>query len=40
MQQRVRPSVQRILDSMTGTPAFVQNGHLDVLYANQLGYAL
>jgi hypothetical protein len=32
--------VQRILDSMTGTPAFVQNGHLDVLYANQLGYAL
>jgi transcriptional regulator with XRE-family HTH domain len=39
-QQRVRPSVQRILDSMSGTPAFVQNGHLDVLYANQLGYAL
>jgi transcriptional regulator with XRE-family HTH domain len=39
-QQRVRPSVQRILDSMSGTPAFVQNGHLDVLYANRLGYAL
>src|SRR5256714_9681999 len=39
-QQRVRPSVQRILDSMTGTPAFVQNGRLDILYANQLGYAL
>src|SRR5437899_7869394 len=39
-QQRVRPSVQRILDSMFGTPAFVQNGRLDVLYANQLGYAL
>ena len=39
-QQRVRPSVQRILDSMTGTPAFVQNGRLDVLYANPLGYAL
>jgi transcriptional regulator with XRE-family HTH domain len=39
-QQRVRPSVQRIVDSMSGTPAFVQNGHLDVLYANQLGYAL
>ena len=39
-QQRVRPSVQRILDSMTGTPAFVQNGRLDVLYANRLGYAL
>ena len=39
-QERVRPSVQRILDSMTGTPAFVQNGRLDILYANQLGYAL
>ena len=39
-QQRVRPSVQRILDSMTGTPAFVQNGRLDILYANQLGSAL
>ncbi len=33
-QQRVRPSVQRILDSMTGTPAFVHNGRLDILYAN------
>jgi len=39
-QERVRPSVQRILDSMTGTPAFVQNGRLDILYANQLGSAL
>src|SRR3989449_2878470 len=39
-QQRVRPSVQRVLDSMTGTPAFVQNGRLDILCANQLGYAL
>lgn len=39
-QQRVRPSVQRILDSMTGIPAFVQNGRLDVLYANELGRAL
>jgi transcriptional regulator with XRE-family HTH domain len=39
-RQRVRPSVQRILDSMTGTAAFVQNGRLDILYANQLGYAL
>jgi hypothetical protein len=26
--------------AMSGTPAFVQNGHLDVLYANRLGYAL
>jgi transcriptional regulator with XRE-family HTH domain len=39
-QQRVRPSVQRILDSMTGIPAFVQNGRLDVLYVNRLGRAL
>ena len=39
-QRRVRPSVQRILDSMTGVPAFVQNGRLDVLYANELGRAL
>jgi transcriptional regulator with XRE-family HTH domain len=36
----VRPSVERILDSMTGTPAFVQNGRLDILHANQLGSAL
>ena len=39
-QQRVRPSVQRLLDSMTGTAAFVRNGRLDILSANRLGYAL
>jgi transcriptional regulator with XRE-family HTH domain len=39
-QQRVRPSVQRLLDSMTSTAAFVRNGRLDILSANQLGYAL
>lgn len=38
-QQRVRPSLQRLLDSMT-VPAFVQNGRLDILYANSLGRAL
>jgi transcriptional regulator with XRE-family HTH domain len=38
--QRVRSSVQRVLDSMTGTAAFLRNGRLDVLAANQLGYAL
>jgi transcriptional regulator with XRE-family HTH domain len=38
--QRVRPSVQRLLDSMTGTAAFLRNGRLDILSANQLGYAL
>lgn len=39
-QQRVRPSVQRLLDSMIGTAAFVRNGRLDILSANELGYAL
>ncbi|HZD68935.1 MAG TPA: helix-turn-helix transcriptional regulator [Actinomycetes bacterium] len=38
--QRVRPSVQRLLDSMTGTAAFVRNGRLDILSANRLGYTL
>ena len=38
--QQVRPSVRRLLDSMTGTAAFVRNGRLDILAANQLGYAL
>jgi transcriptional regulator with XRE-family HTH domain len=38
--KQVRPSVQRILDAMTAAPAFVQNGRLDILAANQLGYAL
>ncbi len=39
-RQRVRPTVQRILDSMTGSPAFVLNGRLDILAANELGAAL
>ncbi|MEV0150537.1 MULTISPECIES: helix-turn-helix transcriptional regulator [unclassified Nonomuraea] len=39
-QQRVRPAVQRVLDSMTGTPAFVLNGRGDILAANPLGRAL
>ncbi len=39
-QQRVRPAVRRVLDSMTGTPAFVMSGRLDVLAANLLGRAL
>ncbi len=38
--QRVRPTVQRIVDSMSGTPAFVLNRRLDVLTGNALGYAL
>jgi transcriptional regulator with XRE-family HTH domain len=38
-QERVRPVVQRILDSIVGAPAFVRNDRLDVLAANQLGEA-
>jgi len=38
--QRVRPTVQRVLDSMTGAPAFVLNGRLDLLAANDLGSAV
>jgi transcriptional regulator with XRE-family HTH domain len=36
----VRPAVQRIIDSMSGTPAFVVNRRLDILTANGLGLAL
>jgi hypothetical protein len=39
-QQRVRPTVQRVLDSMAGTPSFVLNGRGDILAANHLGRAL
>ena len=39
-RQQVRPTVQRVLDSMIGTPAFVLNGRLDILGANALGVAL
>ncbi len=38
-QERVRPVVQRILDSAVGAPAFVRNDRLDVLAANKLGEA-
>jgi transcriptional regulator with XRE-family HTH domain len=38
-QERVRPVVQRILDSITA-PAYVRNGRLDLLAANPLGHAL
>jgi transcription regulator MmyB-like protein len=32
--------VQRLLDAITGAPAFVRNGRLDILAANPLGHAL
>ena len=38
-QHPIRPSVQHLLDAMTGIPAFVRNGRLDILAANQLGRA-
>jgi transcriptional regulator with XRE-family HTH domain len=38
--QQLRPSVARILAGMTGVPAIVNNGRLDVLAANPLGEAL
>ncbi|MDP5226358.1 MULTISPECIES: helix-turn-helix transcriptional regulator [Arthrobacter] len=36
----VSPSIQRLLDSMVGVPAFVRNGRLDILAVNALGRAL
>ena len=39
-KQGVRPAVQRLLDAITGAPALVQDGRLNVLAANQLGLAL
>jgi transcriptional regulator with XRE-family HTH domain len=39
-KERVRPTVQQILDSMVDLPAYVRNGRLDILAANRLGYAL
>jgi hypothetical protein len=36
----VRPAVQQMIDAMTGVPAFVRNGRLDILGANGLGRAL
>jgi transcriptional regulator with XRE-family HTH domain len=39
-RQQVRPSIQRILDSMSTTPAYVRNARLDILSANLLGRAL
>ena len=38
--QGVRPSVQWMLDSMTASAAFAENGRLDALGANRLGRAL
>lgn len=37
---RIRPVVLRMLDAMTGLPAYIRNGRLDILAANALGRAL
>jgi transcriptional regulator with XRE-family HTH domain len=39
-RQRVRPSIQHVLDGLTGAAAFVHNARLDNLAVNELGYAL
>jgi transcriptional regulator with XRE-family HTH domain len=39
-KERIRPSVQHMLDAMSGVPAFVRKGRLDILGANRLGHAL
>lgn len=36
----IRPSVQHVLDALTGAPAWVNNERLDILAANRLGRAL
>ncbi|MEV6494133.1 helix-turn-helix transcriptional regulator [Actinoplanes sp. NPDC051633] len=36
----IRPGVQQLLDAMTGAPAYVRNGRLDVLGANHLARAV
>ena len=38
--RRVRPTIQRLVDSMNGVPAMVLNAHLDVLAVNSLGRAV
>jgi transcriptional regulator with XRE-family HTH domain len=37
---RLRPGVQQLLDGMTGIPAFVRNGRLDILAMNDLAREL
>ncbi|WUJ12623.1 helix-turn-helix transcriptional regulator [Actinoplanes sp. NBC_00393] len=36
----IRPTIRRLLDSMTGVPAFLRNYRFDILAANPLGMAL
>ncbi|WP_410791472.1 helix-turn-helix transcriptional regulator [Kribbella sp. C-35] len=36
----IRPALQQVLDTITDAPAWIRNGHLDILAANQLSRAL
>jgi transcriptional regulator with XRE-family HTH domain len=36
----IRPAIRRVLDSMTGVPAFLRNHRFDILAVNPLGRAL
>ena len=38
--RKVRPGLQRVLDAITDSPAWIRNGRADVLATNQLGRAL
>jgi transcriptional regulator with XRE-family HTH domain len=38
-RQQIRPSIQHVLDGLTGAAGIVHNARLDNLAANQLGYA-
>jgi len=40
MAPALRPSVQRVLDAMTGAPAYVRNGRMDIVAGNHLCFAL
>ena len=39
-RSEVRPSIERLLAGMTGTPAYVRNARMDVVAANNLCFAL
>jgi transcriptional regulator with XRE-family HTH domain len=38
--RQMRPGVQHLLDAMTGAPAYVRNGRMDILGANSLARAV
>ncbi|PVZ57972.1 helix-turn-helix transcriptional regulator [Arthrobacter sp. H-02-3] len=40
LRTEVRPSVERILAGMTGTPAYVRNARMDIVAANSLCFTL